>query len=356
MTVLSRDSVRAWLVSRAAVLALMAFTHWLLVRHGIGRPGLRPGDAGLFTWDGDWYRRIAAHGYATDDMLRFFPLVALPGRLLSPLGPIAAGVAVVAVANASALAYAEGLARLTAFELRDATAARWAPWLALLNPASYVLVLAYAEATFAALAVWCFWALRHRAWLPAAGLAFLGGLARPVGAVLMLPAAVEAWRSPGPPWRRALAVAAAPLGCLAYLAWVGVARGDPLLPFRVQQSDELRRGVLASPLGEWGRVFAGDGTLAASSALLWAPLVLAGLVLVARRLPASYTAFTAVLLVVAFGTPKLSSFERYVLAAFPLLMVAAGLRSRGVRLVTLIVCCLGLAGYSVLAFAHRYVP
>jgi hypothetical protein len=357
------DAVRAWLVSRAAVLALMAVAAYLQARHGFGRAPLRPGDSGFYVWDADWYRRIAAHGYYHPDMLRFFPLVTLPGRLVAPLGAFAAGLAVLAVANVSALAYADGLGRLTRRELGE-EAGRWAPWLALVNPASFVLVIGYAEATAAALGVWCFLALRRRAWGVAAGLAFLCGLARPVGLLLALPALVEAVRGLRLTPRREvlarmLAVAAAPLGCAAYLLWVWVARGYPMLPFDVQQAGDLRSGVLVWPgeaLGQGWLALRGDGQVVDALHLLGVPLAVGLCVLVARRLPASYAAFSAALLVVALGTPRLASFERYALAAFPLIMVAAAPRPRSARIVTLIVCCSGLAGYSVLGFAHRYVP
>ena len=355
------DALRAWLVSRAAVLVLMALAGYLQARYGIGRPPLRPGDSGFFVWDSDWYRRISAYGYQLDEALRFFPLVALPGRLLSPLGPLAAGVTLIVVANVSALVYADGLARLTAWELRDAEAARWVPWFTLLNPAAFVLVIGYAEATAGALAVWCFWSLRRQAWLQAAAAAFLGGLARPIGLLFAVPALVEAARGLRSAGRReltarALAVAAAPLGCAAYLGWVWVTRGDPLLPFSVQQQDTLREGVLAWPGGLVVKAFLGEAGRAATLHAPWIPLVLLLFWLCARRLPASYTAYAAVVLVLTLGTPRLASMLRYAFAAFPLVMVAATLRPRGVRLVTLMVCCCALGGYSVLAFAHRYVP
>lgn len=355
----SRDTVRAWLVSRAAVLACMALATYLTTRHGWGRAHLREGASGFFAWDADWYRRIATGGLDDGEGLRFFPLVALPARAFALLGPGAAGVALVVFVNACALAYAEAVARLTRWELRDEAAARMAPWLTLVNPAAFVLVIPYAEALAGLLAVWCLWALRSEAWGQAAAAAFLGGLTRPVGLLLAVPVLVCVARSRGALPARLLALAAAPLGCLTYLATVWWVRGDPLLPFEVQQRDELRSATLTLPgeaLGRAWRVLHGDGRVTDALHLFWIPVVLALFVLVWRRLPAPYTAYTAVTLVVAVGTPRLASFERYSLAAFPLIMVAAALRPRSVRIVTLIVCCSALAGYSVLAFAHRYVP
>lgn len=349
---MSRPAVRAWLVSRAAVLVLLGLSTYLQHR-GYGRPTVRPGATGFYVWDGDWYRDIAAHGYGFVGRmgLRFFPLVPLLAR---PLG----GLGVLVVANVSALAYAEGLVRLTSLELSE-EAARRVPWLALLNPVAFVLVVAYAEATALALAVWFFWALRRWAWWLAAVLGLLAGLARPVGLLLALPALVEALRARDRVAARLAAVVAAPVGCGLYLAWCGAVHGDPLLPFRVQEAGDLRGGVVGSPLTglgrAWGAAF-GGGRVVVALRLVWVPVVLWLLWLVARRLPAPYAAYSAVVVFLAVTTPRLASFERYSLSAFPLLMVAAATRSRHVRVTTGVACGLGLVGYSILGFASLYVP
>ena len=355
----SRDTLRAWLVSRGTVLVAMAFAGWLTTRYGWGHPHLRPGASGFFAWDADWYRDLAAHGLDDGEGLRFFPLVAVPAMPFALLGAVPAGVALVAFVNACALAYAEGVARLTRWELGDERAARLAPWLVLLNPAAFVLVIPYAEALAGLLAVWCLWSLRRAAWGAAALAAYLGGLTRPVGLLLALPALVAVWRAGGSRVSRALAVAAAPLGCATYLAVVWAVRGDPLLPFEVQQRSDLRSETLTLPgeaLGRAWHAMLGSGRVTDALHLFWVPVVLVLLWLVWRRLPAVYGAYATPLVLVALGTPRLASFERYSLAAFPLIMVAAASRPRSVRLVTWIVCCCALAGYSVLAFAHRYVP
>ncbi|HEU0131503.1 MAG TPA: hypothetical protein VFQ85_11005 [Mycobacteriales bacterium] len=363
---MTRAAVRDWLLSRGAVLALAAVAAYVQIRHGYGRSPVRGGATGLFVWDGDWYRDIAVHGYggAGRESLRFFPLVPLLARPFVLLGPAAASAAVLVVANASALAYALGLSRLARLEgLGDEVGER-AAWLALWNPAAFVLVLPYAEATAAALAVWCLYALRRRAWLAAAALGFLCGLARPIGLLVALPALVEAargWRSA--PWRdvarRVAAAGGGPAGCAAYLAWCGLRYGDPLLPFRVQQRGDLRGGVVVWPgraLGNAWLALVHHGRVTTALRLVWVPLVLALLVLVARRLPASYTAFAGAVVVLAVGTPRLASFERYSMSAFPLVLVAASLRSRHARAALRVACGLGLAGYGILAFASTYVP
>lgn len=338
----------------------MAVATYLQIRQGLGTPHVRPGATGFFAWDGGWYRDIGASGYDETAGLRFFPLLSLVGRLFSPLGAGTVGVVLVLVANACALAYAEGIARLTAFELGDARAAGRAAWFALVNPAAFVLVLAYAEAPAAALAVWFFYGIRRGRWLPAAGLAFLAGLARPTGMLLAVPALVEAARG----WasetvRRAVAVLAAPAGCAAYLLWVEVARGDGALPFRIQQEADLRGGVVTGPwpaVREAWLALQERGPWPVALKLVWVPVVLALFLVAARRLPLSYTAYAAAVLFVALGTPHFTSFERYSLAAFPVLMAAASVRTRAVSAALFGLFGVAMAYYATLAFANRFAP
>ncbi len=85
-------------------------------------------------------------------------------------------------------------------------------------------------------------------------------------------------------------------------------------------------------------------------------VLLALLVAAARRLPASYVLYAAPILLVALGTPRLASFERYALSAFPLLLAAASLRSRLVAITLGASWAASLALYSILGFGNRYVP
>jgi hypothetical protein len=87
-------------------------------------------------------------------------------------------------------------------------------------------------------------------------------------------------------------------------------------------------------------------------------LVAAGLLVVCwRRLPASYTVFSAAILAVAVAGTNLDSFERYALSAFPL-SVAGALLLRGPRVDRVVMTLLpaALAGYALLAFLNISVP
>jgi len=81
------------------------------------------------------------------------------------------------------------------------------------------------------------------------------------------------------------------------------------------------------------------------------------LVVVWRKLPGSYAAFTAVTLLVALSAENLDSFERYALGAFPLLLALAIVTRRDVVERTVLTLAAGaLVGYSVLVFFGVSVP
>jgi hypothetical protein len=84
---------------------------------------------------------------------------------------------------------------------------------------------------------------------------------------------------------------------------------------------------------------------------------LALLAVVARRWPASFTAFAAVVVVVALAAENLNSLERYALNAFPLVLGLASVTGdRRAEGVTLAVCGGGLVTLTALSLVGSYVP
>lgn len=92
--------------------------------------------------------------------------------------------------------------------------------------------------------------------------------------------------------------------------------------------------------------------------VVWVAVALALLVVSARRLPASFTAFAAATLFLAVTAQSFGSFERYACSALPLLLAAATVlvsRPR-LHLVAAIGAPLVLFGQALLSFAGTYVP
>lgn len=360
-----RVAVVPWLVARALVIGAL-----LLARHvfdEIGRgPRPVPLGQGLLAWDAAYYRDIAERGYdgLPQAALRFFPLVPLAAR---GLGTVLLGhdvLALVLIANVSALVFGALLHRLTRLETGSASAAVRAAWFAALFPAASVFVMGYADATALALAVGVFLALRADRFALAGVLGFAAGATRPLGLLLVVPALVEVVRARhgatvGGWVRRAAAVAGPVLGLGAYLAWVGATRDDPWLPFSVQQRATLRGHFVdpASRLVHAARDLVEGDRFGSGLHFVWALVFLGLLVVVARRLPASYVAFAAVTVLVGLSAENLDSLERYALGAFPLLIALALVTGRRqVERAALTLAAGGLVGYAVLAFFGVSVP
>jgi hypothetical protein len=353
-----------WVVARVLVGAALALARFVFGEIGSGP---RPDSLvqGLFAWDASFYREIAQSGYrSTGGSLRFFPLVPM---LTHGLGWVLGGrdaAALVVLVNLSALVFAVLLYRLVQRETGDDALARRSVWLAALAPPAMVLVIGYAEATFMALVVGVFLAIRSRRWGWAVAAGLLAGACRPVGALLVVPIAIEAGRGWQAAWGRQrlarVGAVVAPLaGMAAYLSWVGSRFGDAGLPLRLQQERNLR-GRLVNPASALARS-AGDlfggARFGYGLHFLWAILFIVLVVVIARRLPASYTAFAGLTLVSALSASNLDSFERYALSAFPLLVGAAMLIAREeVEVPVMALVGAGLLGYSTLAFLGLYIP
>jgi len=314
---------------------------------------------GLFAWDGTWYRLIADHGYhgSADPALRFFPLWPLLGRFGSWLAAGSTDAALVIGANLAALMAAVLLHRMVRQDTGDAALARRAAALLSLVPPAFVLVLAYSEPLYIALAIATVMAARRHRWPATTAMAFAAGLTRPVAGMLALPIAVNAWRHrSGSTIGRLSAVLAAPAGSAAYLIWAGIAVDDWTAP--IDRQRELRGGFhepVSRLVTATDRAVGGDvGEL---FHLIAALLLIALAVVAVRRLPSDLAAYTVPSVVLLIAADNLNSMERYSLAIFPLLIAAAIVsRHRWVDRWITSASAVGLAALCMLALNGVYVP
>jgi len=361
----TKVALPGWITARALVLGVLAFAHYLY-NHLHIHVGGKTLHEGLLAWDGQWYERIARHGYApiSRSALRFFPLYPLLGRALGYVLGGMFDVAFLVLANVPALLFAVLLVRLVRREGGDQAAAGRAAWFVALVPPGFVLVFAYAEAIAGCLAVAMFLTLRSKRWWWAATAGFFSGLTRPSGVLLAAPAVVEGLRgvrglSASEAAGRLAAVAAPFAGVGTYLIWVGARFGHPMLPLDIQQRSWLRDGFLNPAVALWRSAraafsghFGGNG--------IHFPLLVVAIVLVVvvcRRWPLSYGAYAAVTLVVALSAHRLGSVERYCFSTFPFVLGIVSLtRSRRVELGVLVASGACMAGLATLALLGAYVP
>jgi hypothetical protein len=347
-------------------------------------------------WDGAWYLVIAHYGYRPDlgvtSRAAFFPLYPLVLRGISELGaqPVLAGVLLSVAALAAAL---YGIHRLTTLELerltqgRGGDVARLAVLVTAFAPMAFYFSAVYSESLYLALSVGVFWCARQGRWAWVGMLGALAGATRSAGLVLALPVAIlylygpREDRAPDFPrarksgamerngvagersrawgWLRersgtryrvrrdALWLAALPAGTAAFMGYLALAGGSPLLPFHAQ---EVWNRHFAGPyVGGWdGARAAFDGLrqlLSLQSHTIYfklaggSPLISAGhnvmlfafllaalpaIVGVLRRLPLAYGAYVLAALALPLSYPvapqPLMSLPRFLLVLFPLAM------------------------------------
>jgi hypothetical protein len=305
-------------------------------------------------WDGAWYAEIATEGYGerAPASTVFFPLYPMLVKLGTVLGggPALWGVVVSLVSTLFALYFVYRIGE----KLYDARAARAATLCLAFFPTSFFLNAAYTEALFLALTAGTLWAaLVRRDFLVAGLLGALAAATRNVGVLLLVPLLFE-WarhrREVG--WRGVLGIALVPVGLATYAVYLWARFGDPLV-FARQQEDYWNREVSGpfATLGDAWRaagvgmeyvldpatLFLGtDATpaLEASNVLnlmflvFFLVLAVAGLFV----LPPGLSAYAATLVLLPVLTPSprfpLMSLPRFVLGAFPVLLVLGFILSR----------------------------
>ncbi|OEJ35750.1 hypothetical protein BGK67_16105 [Streptomyces subrutilus] len=318
------------------------------------------------SWDSVWYLGIAANGYGRTQMwpsaatgtgsiqsdYAFFPLypalIRLVGSVL-PGGLLPAGILVAWICAAVA---AVGVYRIGEWVIGPRAGLLLVGlWAAL--PHAVVLSLAYTEALLAALAAWALYALLRERWMWAAGLAVLAGLTRPTGLAVAAAVSVMALyailtrRSRAPKvWAAGLL---APAGWAAYVVAVGLRVRDPLGGyFAVQQAWGSRFDFGAGALRSAERVLTGGHVPLATTVtvVLLAAAGLLAMLLVLDRTPLPLLAYTAILLLIAYGGAGFfESKPRFLLPAFPLLLPVAAVMARA-RPRTAVMVTAGLAGLS----------
>lgn len=363
----------AWLVSRGLVIATLVLARLTVAR-------VRPHNLlaaarthqGLLAWDGGWYESIATHGYglSSRQSLRFFPAFPIAGRVVGWLvgGP---GPGLIVVSNLCALFGMATLLLLIQRDMGDVSLARRSVWLLALAPSAFTLTMGYAEGMLLLCATVAMLAARTHRWWWAAAAGLVAGATRPLGLLLAIPILVEVYGSrrqvmgADVPDKRRRAVAqgaalvAPVVGFGTYLLWVQGVFGNGWLPLSLQDQSG-HRGSITLPFAAMAHnlVSALHGHhLGSAMHIPWVLVSAALLVVAFRRLPLSYGAFAAGVLLVSVASSNLDSFERYALSAFPLVIAGSTLTSRvGVERTVLVLSGLAMIGYAFLAFVGIAVP
>jgi hypothetical protein len=308
-------------------------------------------------WDGEHYVTLAMGGYLhpPDNVSpAFFPLYPLLLRSFAELfgGPISKEALSVwgPLISLLFLPFALYFIYHIALEGWGERVARGTVLILALFPTTFFLNAAYTESLFLALSAGSMWAMRVRKdLLLACVLAGFAAATRNVGIFLVVPLMYE-WIKDVERFRwRGVYLLLAPGGLFAYMVYLWVRFGDPLLFYSAQESwGRQATGPLDTASRAWGAAVEGAGRLldpdlwahptlgnaanqlaGASNLFNLAFFVFAMVVLLAgsRYLPLSLTIYGLLLVAPAtlFGTPgsPLMGTPRYVLVAFPVFIVLA---------------------------------
>ena len=307
-------------------------------------------------WDGAWYAEVANEGYSgphSPTSTVFFPLYPVlvrAGAYVLPGGVEFAGVGISLVAALAGLFFVYRIAE----EVHDEKAARAATLAMAFFPTAFFFNAVYTEALFLALSAGAVWAALVRRDLLLAGA--LGGLAaatRNPGVLLIIPLGYEWLRSRDEFGLRGLAaLGLVPAGLVAYVAFLWARFGEPLI--FVQEQATYWDRELTNPIATldwawrtavWGadhflhpdRLFlervpeyAFEASNVVNLIFLAVFLYLAGAGLLG--LPPGLSVYAFVLVFQPVLAPSsyvpLMSMPRFVLAAFPVFLIAGFLPSR----------------------------
>jgi len=287
-------------------------------------------------WDAEHYVDIAVDGYSytpgTYSNVPFFPLFPWLIRLVAmPFGPLnqqAAALAGLVIANVALFIALLYLAALVARDMSLSVARRTVVYI-LVFPTTLFLSSVYAESLFLATATASLYHARQGEWYRAGLAGGLAALTRPYGFLLVVTLALEMFRQRAPT-RAWPAVAIVPAGLAIYLGYLWVQFGDPLLYFKANQvwgrgfhwPWETMLNYIRGPLVgfDWPYSWLDLLSMLAMVTIL---------VVARRRVPLSYSAYTAVGLLFALSTGVAwFSASRHALALFPVIIMLASLGER----------------------------
>lgn len=316
---------------------------------------------GLFStdWDSSWYLTAAQHGWphyvpiigphAGRSTLAFFPAFPV---LIRGVHTVFGGTWVNAGGLAmfiSELAMAVAVWVLTR-DIWDRRTADRATVLLCFFPGAFIFALLYSEPLLLAFAAVCLLALRRQHWVLAGLLATLATVTRPNGVALIACCTWAAYqavraRRRGPAggghrrrrlwaWRPLSAPILAPIGIVGWFALLWATTGDRLAWFHTEQGgwgEQIEPQAIVNLIvhsinngfahpNQWVPLV---GTVAAVAALVV-------LVMAVRQgqAPSALLVYTAVILGMSIMSKTLGLRPRFVLTAFPLIMIM-GYRLRG---------------------------
>ncbi len=335
-------------------------------------------------WDTLWYSSIAEHGYhyageseATN--VGFFPLFPLVNGVIHQVTGLPVEVSGALVSTLMTLFACVMLYKLTIGETADPSTAQRAVLYLIAFPAAYYLAIGYSEALYLLCVLGAFYFARRGQWWWSGAIAFLAGLTRLHGALLLAPLGYEWLRQrfaqagpesggtagPRPAWASSIAVLGAPLGVLAFNLYLNATFGQPAGYFSpyFQIQTMFFKGIRAEAFPTFpGATLANslfgflNGVPSTESFAVMAATIflLIMTVEVWARLPRVYGVYLLTVLLFQLVGGDLISMPRFVVPLFPAFMALAQLGKREWADRLILIPSLLLQGVLALLFTKGY--
>jgi Gpi18-like mannosyltransferase len=298
-------------------------------------------------YDSGWYLTIAGTGYSyngdimTQQSVVFYPLYPLLARGLHYVFGMDLNLAVLLVANLSAVIAIVLLYRLVSLQY-DKAVALYTVALISLFPTSFFFSAGYTESLTFLLIVLTFLSINSKRFLLAACCAGLASASRATGVLLLLPLLWELWRnSPQRDWRLATRIVGysviATSGLWIFMIWLWKHFGNPLVFAQNQrawevtgQHNSLFKVITLQPFYQHLGDIVHTGPMP-NSVDPWIFLIFLGLVIFFhKRVPVSFSLFALGVILLPYltrtgGELGFQSMSRYLLLAFPVFTIMARL-------------------------------
>jgi len=323
-----------------------------------------------YRWDALWYGSIAQNGYQyagerEASNVAFFPLFPLVNGMVSRLTGLPVPISGPLVSSLMTLAACLLLYRLARRETGDPDVAARSVVYLLAFPVAYYLAIGYSEALYALCVLGAFALAREERWWWCGLAAFLGGLARLHGALLVVPLGYEYLRQRGFQLRNLRAdmvsVLGGPLGVLAFMGYLGLQFGQPLAHLQVQAL--FFRGIRAGAFpafpgatlanylsGLFSHPPATESVIEAGAMLLLLVLALEAW----ARLPRVYGVYMLTVALFSLVGGDLISLPRFILPMFPVFMALGLMGKHPWADRAILIASLLLQGILALMFTNGY--
>jgi len=321
-------------------------------------------------WDAIWYSSIAQNGYEyagtrEASNVAFFPLFPLLSGLLSRLSGMPVWVTGPLISTAFTFLACLLLYRLTQRETNDADTAERSVVYLLAFPVAYYLAIGFSEALYVTCVLAAFLWAREGQWIKSGMAAFLAGLTRLHGALLIVPLGYEYLRQQGFQLRnlrtRAISILGGSLGVSAYFGYLALRFNQPLAYFQVQTL--FFKGIRAAafptfPGTTLANYLQGVFNNAPDTERIIETGTLVLLLLLTletwARLPRVYGIYMLTFVLFTLTTGDLISLPRFALPMFPCFMVLGLMGQRRWVDRAILISFLLLQGVLALMFSNGY--